>query len=70
MTGASPSNCFVTYPGHLLGESNPSAEMHLMYSTDLANWTRKIYLGICNLKRYYMYAIIKPLSKQKYLIQG
>ena len=25
--GASPSDCLMSYPGHLLGESYPSAEM-------------------------------------------
>ena len=27
ITEASPSDCLVSYPGHLLGESYPSAEM-------------------------------------------
>ena len=34
ITGASSSDCFVTYPGHLLGESYPSVV--------LANWTKSI----------------------------
>ena len=27
ITGVSPSDCLLSYPGHLLGESYPSAEM-------------------------------------------
>ena len=37
-TGASPSDCFGSYIGHLLGESYPSAQMQSMYSTAPANW--------------------------------
>ena len=33
ITGASPSDRFVSYPGHSLGESYPSAEMQSVYST-------------------------------------
>ena len=32
ITEASPSDCFVSYPGHSLGESYTSAEMQSMYS--------------------------------------
>ena len=35
---ASSSDCLVSYPGHLLGESYPSAEMQSVYSTAPANW--------------------------------
>ena len=41
ITGTSPSDCLVSYPGHLLGESYFSAEMQLVYSTaqaDRARW--------------------------------
>ena len=37
ITGASPSDCVVSYSGHLL-ESYPSAEKQLVYSTAPANW--------------------------------
>ena len=30
-SGASPSDCLVSYPGHSLGESYPSAEMQSVY---------------------------------------
>ena len=46
-TGASPSDCFVSYPGHLLqgvGGSYPSAEMQLVYSTALTNWAIPLFL--------------------------
>ena len=33
ITGTSPSDCFVSYPGHSLGGSYPSAEMQSVYST-------------------------------------
>ena len=36
--GASPSDCLMSYPGHLLEESCPSVEMHSVYSTAPANW--------------------------------
>ena len=31
--GSSPSDCLMSYPRHLLGESYPSAEMQSVYST-------------------------------------
>ena len=38
LTGTSPSDCLVSYPGHLLGEgSYPSAEKQSVYSTAPAN---------------------------------
>ena len=33
ITWASPSDCLVSYLGHSLGKSYPSAEIHLVYST-------------------------------------
>ena len=33
ITGTSPSDCFVSYPGDLLGESYPSAKKQSVYST-------------------------------------
>ena len=40
ITGASPSDCLVSYPGHSLGESYLFAEMQLVYSRLPANMTR------------------------------
>ena len=37
-TGISPSDCLVSYPGHSLRESYPSAEMQLVYSTASTDW--------------------------------
>ena len=41
ITGASPSDCLVSYPGHLLGvwETNPFAEMQTVYSAAPADWS-------------------------------
>ena len=41
ISGISPSNCFVLYPGHSLGESYPSAEMQSVYSTAPTDWTKE-----------------------------
>ena len=41
ITEASPSDCLVSYPGHLLAgveDLAPSAEKQLVYSTAPANW--------------------------------
>ena len=38
ITGASPSDCLVSYPERSLGESYPSTEMQLVYSTTLGDW--------------------------------
>ena len=42
ITGTSPSDCLVSLSGHSLGESYPSAEMQSVYSTAIADWTRRI----------------------------
>ena len=43
-TGASPSDGFISYPGHLLWVSNSSAETQSTYSTTaLADWALFIY---------------------------
>ena len=38
ITGASPSDCFMSYQGHLLRESYFSAEIQLLYSTAPVDW--------------------------------
>ena len=40
ITGTSPSDCLVSYPGHTLGGSYLSAEMHSVYSTAPADCAR------------------------------
>ena len=42
ITGASPSDCLMSYSGHSLGKSYPSAEMQSVYSTALADWAERI----------------------------
>ena len=43
ITEASPSDCLVSYPGHSLGESYPSAGMQLVFSSALAHWAIVIF---------------------------
>ena len=51
-TGASPSNCFVSYPGHSLEESYPSAKMQSVYSTPTTECaTMKVVGGVLPLCR-------------------
>ena len=38
VTGASPSDCLVSYSGHSLGESYSSAEKQSAFSTAPADW--------------------------------
>ena len=40
-TGASPSDCLMSYPGHSMGESYPSAEMQSVYFTAPAKWAEE-----------------------------
>ena len=53
ITGVSPSNCLVSYPGHSLGESYPSAEKQSMYSTAPTDWamTHAILVGTTTLNQ-------------------
>ena len=43
---ASPSNCLVSYPGHLMGESYPSAEMQSVDFATPVNWVTYLWLLI------------------------
>ena len=48
ITGTSPSDCLVSYPGHPLGVGTyPSAEKQLVYSTAPADWARMYALNVC-----------------------
>ena len=40
VTGTSPSDCLMSYPGLSLGGSYPFAEMLLVYSTAPADWAK------------------------------
>ena len=41
ITGALPSDCLISYPGHSLGKSYPSTEMQLVYSVALSEQGHK-----------------------------
>ena len=43
-TAALPSNSLMSYPGYLLMESYPSAEMQSVYSTAPANWAECVFV--------------------------
>ena len=45
-TGASPSDCLVSYPEHSSGESYPSAEMQSVYSAAPADWVNFFYNAV------------------------
>ena len=52
ITGASPSNCLMSYPGHSLRVSYSCAEMQLVYSTAPANWViyKARWVNCCHFK--------------------
>ena len=60
ITGTSPSDCLVSYPGYSLGESYPSAQVQSVYSiapSDLASFNMIVAIYIFNvpmqqLKKY------------------
>ena len=41
ITGATPSDCLVSYPGYSLREPYPSAEILSVYSTASVDWDKK-----------------------------
>ena len=48
VTGASPSDSVVSYPGHLLRESYPSADMQSMHSKAPDDWENLQRIFICS----------------------
>ena len=40
ITGTSPPDCLVSYTGHSLGQSYPSAEMYLVYFAATDDWAK------------------------------
>ena len=46
IAGTSPSDCLVSYPGHSLGSSYPSAEVQSVYSTAPADWAIGIMVRV------------------------
>ena len=65
ITGASPSDCLVSYPGHS-GESYPFVEMQSMYSAAPADWASscKKFTEIC----MYIWATWVLCRKKKILL--
>ena len=61
ITEASPSDCLESYPGHLPGESYPSAEMQSVYSTASANWATDIQSYSVSLEIFIVYKILNYL---------
>ena len=55
----SPSDSLVPYPGHAMGESYSSAEMHSMYSTASADWANPRN----EIKSYHTHMIIQSALK-------
>ena len=45
ITGASPSNCLTSYPGHLFGEFYLPAEVQSVYFTATADWATRHLFG-------------------------
>ena len=43
ITGASPSDCLMSYPGHSLSGGYSSAEVQSLYSTALADWAIRLF---------------------------
>ncbi len=58
ISGASPSNCLVLYPGHSLGESYPIAEMQSVYSTAPAS------LQSCFLTHAYVCVCVRERERE------
>ena len=56
-TGASRSDCFMSYPKHLLGESYPSAVMQSVYSTPPADCTTP-FLKMGRLQPFVHFSIV------------
>ena len=46
ITGASPSDCLISYPGYFLGGSYPSAVKQSVYSIGPANWAEIVQCHI------------------------
>ena len=47
ITGTSPSDSFVSYPGHSMrGGSYPSEEVQSVYSTALADWANQFMVQV------------------------
>ena len=61
ITGASPSDCLVSYPGLLSGESYPSTEMQSVYSTASVDKLHLLYVYLYIFKSFlFLFLLIEP----------
>ena len=72
ITTASPSDCLMSHPGHSLGVSYPSADMHLVYSTAPANladttMSGTVYINTCVIPHIYIYIYIYIINYHYYV---
>ena len=63
ITGTSPSDCLVFYPGHSLGESYPSAEMQSVYSTAPGAWATISLVSLLRIFVLWYYLPTPPLGQ-------
>ena len=56
---ASASDCLMSYPGHSLEESYPTAEMQLVYSTAPADWAREGFVRLFGLMAHQLLIVMK-----------
>ena len=61
ITGASLLDCLVSYPGHLLWGSYPSAEMQSVYSTATTDWALILEMNFLFKKQQKIYRV-KPVD--------
>ena len=70
ITGASPSDCLVSYPEHLLDGSSSSAEKQSVYSTAPSSWA-KFLKSFCTWLYDIKYPyLIQIIWKKFYLTDG
>ena len=65
ITGTSPSDCLVSYPGHLWGVSYPSVEVPSVYSVASADWATLLLLDLSN--HMILESLIETLVGDKHL---
>ena len=66
ITEALPSDSFVSYPGHPLGESYLSAEMQLVYSAAPADWAMDF--GVIKMKKYSTFPKVPGLEPHHLMV--
>ena len=68
ITGTSPSDSLVSYPGHSLGRSYTSAEVYSEYSTAPVHWESVTGVGIRLLPGQNL--ALRPLSHGRYTLKS